>query len=280
MYMKRIGSVVFITLATFLMSAVLIHAKDEEKSKENRFTNIVGMEFALIPPGTFTMGSPKDEEGRDDGEILHRVTITKAFLMGVSEVTQEQWVKVMGKNPSWFQDCGKNCPVESITWNDVQTFIQRLNEMEGGNRYRLPTEAEWEYAARAGSQMAFHWGDRADCSKMNYGNSGSEAESACHKYVAKHKLPKDSPVPVKKYPPNDWGLYDMHGNVWEWCQDWMGDYQSEHVTDPVGPSKGEYRVGRGGAFFREAKYCRSAVRYIFTQGYGYDCVGFRLIGVP
>ncbi|MCP4669655.1 MAG: formylglycine-generating enzyme family protein, partial [Deltaproteobacteria bacterium] len=90
----------------------------------------------------------------------------------------------------------------------------------------------------------------------------------------------DSPAPVKKYPPNAWGLYDMHGNVWEWCRDWFGEYPSEHVTDPLGPSKGEYRVGRGGAFFRKAQYCRSAVRYIFTQGYGYDCVGFRLVRIP
>ena len=280
MYMKRIVSVVFITLVAFFMSLVLIHAEGEEKPKEKKFTNSIGMEFVFIPPGAFMMGSPKDEADRDEGETLHRVTLTRGFNMGVTEVTQEQWAKVMGKNPSWFQDCGKNCPVESITWDDIQAFIQRLNEMEEGARYQLPTEAEWEYASRAGSTKAYSWGDKADCSKMNYGNSGSDSESPCHKYVRSHKLKSDSPAPVKKYPPNAWGLYDMHGNVWEWCQDWMGEYLSEPVTNPMGPSKGEYRVGRGGAFFRKAPYCRSAVRYIFTQGYGYDCVGFRLVRVP
>jgi formylglycine-generating enzyme required for sulfatase activity len=186
----------------------------------------------------------------------------------------------MGVNTATHKKCGGKCPMESITWQQVLSFIEKLNKKEEGTTYRLPTEAEWEYACRAGTRTTFSWGNVADCSKMNYENGTEGQEDSCSEYVGKKGLRPDSTVPVKTYPPNAWGLYDMHGNVWEWCQDWYGDYPSGSVTDPKGPAKGVYRVGRGGAFFRKAQYCRSATRYLFTPQYGYEGLGFRLVRNP
>ena len=204
------------------------------------FTNNLGMKFVYIKPGSFMMGSPSDEPGRDNDETQHRVTLTQGFYMQTTEVTQGQWKAVMGNNPSQFKNCGDDCPVETVSWNDCQKFIQKLNGMQNKHRYRLPTEAEWEYACRAGSTGPY----AGDLNAMGWYRKNSEFRT--------HG--------VAKKRPNAWGLYDMHGNVWEWAQDWKGDYPSGPVTDPEGPSGGARRVGRGGGWSDNAGSCRSASR--------------------
>ncbi len=241
-----------------------------------KLTNSLGMEFVYIPPGSFMMGSPVNEDGRDNDETQHRVTLSRGYYMQTMEVTQGQWERVMGSNPSHFKNCGKNCPVEKVSWEDCQEFIGKLNRMEGTGKYRLPTEAEWEYAARAGSQTRFFWGDDAECKKMMYENDVGSSEDKCVAYVRSRGLSADSTAPVSSYPPNDWGLYDMHGNVWEWCQDWKADYPSGSVTDPTGPDSGSARVDRGGGWSSGAGDCRSAGRSRSTPGARGCDLGFRL----
>jgi formylglycine-generating enzyme required for sulfatase activity len=204
------------------------------------------------------MGSPNSEEGRFDDERPHRVTISQGFWMGKYEVTQGQWKAVMGTAP--FNFSGDDMPAENVSWNDAQEFIKKLNALDDSFIYRLPTEAEWEYAARAGTngQYAGNLDDMA----WYYSNSGN----------------KMHPVGTKK--PNAWGLYDMHGNVWEWVQDWYGTYSNNAETDPKGPSTGSVRVYRGGNWAVAAKSCRSAYRAApapDARGLG---LGFRLIRTP
>ena len=217
--------------------------------KGGPFTNSIGMTFVRIPAGSFMMGSPSGEAGRDSDEgPQHRVTISRSFYMQTTEVTQAQWKSVMGSNPSRFKNCGGDCPVERVRWNDAQEFIKRLNRKEGGSKYRLPTEAEWEYAARAGSTGAYCFGD----------NKGQLGEYAWYRSNSGRKTHR---VGTRK--PNQWGLYDMHGNVWEWVQDWYqkGYYSSSPGTDPLCKnSAGGRRVGRGGSWLSKAWNLRSAVR--------------------
>ncbi|ETX03174.1 MAG: hypothetical protein ETSY1_01000 [Candidatus Entotheonella factor] len=213
--------------------------------------------FVLIPAGTFLMGTPADQvdavvnryelkrEWVEDETPQHEVEISQPFYLGEMEVTQAQWQAVMGSNPSWFK--GHERPVEQVSWEEVQEFIRRLNTREGREIYRLPTEAEWEYAARAGTTGDFSFG--SDPSELKdyawYGeNSGGETH------------------PVRQKKPNDWGLYDMSGNVWEWVQDWYGDYLADTVVDPQGPNNGANRVVRGGGWRRVAGGCRVAIRGI------------------
>ena len=227
------------------------------------FTNSIGMEFVLIPAGNFTMGSPRRERERDEDERQHKVTITRPFYMQTTEVTQGRWKAVMGDNPSYFKGCGDDCPVENISWDDCQEFIRRLNQMEGTDKYRLPTEAEWEYACRAESVTRFYFGhdDRKLSEYAWYvANSGEQTH------------------PVGQKEPNAWGLYDMHGNVWEWCQDWYKkSYPRRHVNDPKGPSSGSFPVSRGGSWNSNARYCRSAARYFVATALTYSYQGFRLV---
>ena len=220
------------------------------------------MEFVLISAGTFLMGSPMNEPGRNKDELLHEATITKPYYLQTTPVTQGQWRSVMGNNPSFFSSCGDDCPVEQVSWNDAQAFISRLNEKEGTSNYRLPTEAEWEYAARAGTTGAYCFGD----SKSNLGNYawyGSNFEGKIH--------------PVGRKSPNAWGLYDMHGNVWEWCKDWYGPYESTPGVDPKGPDKGDYCVLRGGSWRNHAELCRLAARNGDRPAARYNDVGFRIV---
>jgi len=236
------------------------------------YTNSLGMTFNLIPAGTFTMGSPSDELGRDNDEgPQHQVTLTQSFYMQTTEVTQAQWGAVMGSNPSYFSSC-PSCPVEKVSWNDVEDFIAAINQ-RGEGTYSLPTEAQWEYAARAGTTWAFYYGGISvtDCSyDPNLDNIGwycYNSDSKTH--------------PVAQKAPNSWGLYDMSGNVWEWCQDWYNGsyYSSSPSTDPTGPSAGSYRVLRGGRWGGDAGGCRSANRYYGTPD-SRDHVGFRLLRQP
>jgi sulfatase modifying factor 1 len=174
----------------------------------------------------------------------------------------------MGNNPSLFKHCGDDCPVEQVSWKDCQEFIRKLNQMTS-KQFRLPTEAEWEYACRAGTTTSFNTGKCLDADQANY--RGDFPMPGCGKGPNRGKT-----MPVASFKPNAWGLYDMHVNVWEWCQDWYDDYPDGSVTDPVGPSSSGYRIRRGGSWFDFARDCRSAHRYWFTPDTRYDILGFRL----
>lgn len=215
-------------------------------------------DFVWVPPGTFVMGSPPTETGRNEDENQHQVTLSKGFWMGKFEVTQAQWMDVMGSNPSFFT--GEDLPVENVSWDDVQAFLVILNEREGAN-FRLPTEAEWEYACRAGSAAAFSFGE-SPVQLSNYGWFADNSGRTTH--------------PVGSLAPNAWGLFDMHGNVWEWCQDRAGAYPVGSVTDPKGPETGVQRVGRGGSFGVSAVNCRSADRSASDPGAKGPDLGFRI----
>ncbi|GIT28582.1 MAG: hypothetical protein Ct9H300mP1_06280 [Planctomycetaceae bacterium] len=228
-------------------------------------TNSIGMKLRLIPAGKFMMGSPETESDREDDETQHRVTITKPFYLGVTEVTQEQYQKVMGTNPSR-KSRGPQNPVENVSWADAVEFCGKLSAMPAektaGHVYRLPTDAEWEYACRAGTTTAYSFGD--DASGLgDYGWFDGNSDRETH------------PVGEKK--PNAWGLYDMHGNVYEWCQDWYGDYPSGSATDPTGATSGSIRVIRGGGWFHYAGYCRSAHRNGDAPGSPGNSLGFRVL---
>jgi formylglycine-generating enzyme required for sulfatase activity len=260
-----------------------------ETHQIKNITNTLGMEFIYIVPGSFMMGSPSDEFGRFDDETQHWVILTEGFYMQTTEVTQGQWKAVMGNNPSYFKNCGNDCPVEWVSWNDVDQFIAKLNQRESGNKYRLPTEAEWEYAARAGSSTAFANGgiSELECGfDANLDAMGWYCGNSDVNYNGTYDISQlGGPIcggthPVAQKQPNAWGLYDMHGNVYECCQDWYGDYPSGPVTDPPGPSDGSGRVLRGGSWRSSARYCRSAGR-----GYGSPedrrrRMGFRLLRNP
>jgi formylglycine-generating enzyme required for sulfatase activity len=219
-----------------------------------------GMEFVYIPPGEFMRGSPSGERGRSDDEVRHNVTLTKGFFIQTTPVTQRQWKTVMGNNPSKFKVNSEECPVESVSWNDVQDFILKLNEQEGTDSFRLPTEAEWEYACRAGSDTAYCYGD----------DPVSLEEYA---WYEKNSGRRTHPVAQKK--PNVWGLYDMHGNVYEWCQDWLGEYPAEPVTNPQGPQTGSFRVLRGGSWYYFQGLARCAARYWDDPYVRDNNIGFR-----
>ncbi len=231
--------------------------KAEAKRKKQRAQKLSNelkkMKFVYIKPGSFMMGDYSK----------HEVTLTKGFNIQTTEVTQGLWKAVMGKNPSYFKNCGDNCPVENVSWNDVQAFIRKLNQKAGSNKYRLPTEAEWEYTCRAGSTTKFSFGD---------------SESSLGAYAWYKDNSGDKTHPVGQKSPNAWGLYDMHGNVWEWCQDWSGDYPSGAVTNPKGLSSGSFRVFRGGSWYGSAGGCESARRRYGSPGDASFSLGFRLTG--
>lgn len=235
-------------------------------SPKGDYTNSIGQTFKLIQAGTFIMGSP-DDEGWSD-ETQHQVTLTQSYYMQTTEVTQAQWEKMMGTKPSDFSGC-PDCPVEEVSWNDVQDFIEKLNQKEGTVKYRLPTEAEWEYASRAGSTTAFANGD---ITETGYGYDPNLDAMGWYTYNSDNKTHE-----VAQKQPNAWGLYDMHGNVWERVQDWYGSYPSGAVTDPEGPSSGSDRVVRGGSWFSSAGYCRSAYRYVSSPVSDFNNLGFRLL---
>jgi len=217
--------------------------------------NSIGMKFKLLPGGTFTMG---------DGNEAHQVTLTKAFEIAVYELTQEQASKVTEVNPSRFK--GLQNPVEEVSWNEAVAFCQKLSELpaekKAGYVYRLPTEAEWEYACRAGTTTKYSFGD-------------SDSELGDYAWYDRISDKRTHPVGQKK--PNAWGLYDMHGNVWEWCLDWHGGYPSGAVTDPTGPSSGSLRVLRGGSWLHSSVSCLSANRRRGTPADRLWGLGFRVV---
>jgi formylglycine-generating enzyme required for sulfatase activity len=233
-------------------------AKVVEKKPEPEKTNSIGMKFVYVKPGTFMMGGANGESREADNETRHRVTLSRGYYIQTTEVTQGQWRKVMGDNPSRFKDCGDDCPVDNVNWKDAQSFIQKLNQLDTHGKYRLPTEAEWEYACRAGSDSTFANDNSLD--RMGWYNKNS----------------RNGTHPVAQKKPNAWGLYDMHGNVWEWCSDWYGDYPSYDVTDPQGASWGRLRVLRGGGWSLTDRNCRSASRLTNSPDYRDSDLGLRL----
>jgi formylglycine-generating enzyme required for sulfatase activity len=245
-----------------------IDLKPLSRSKQS-FTNKWGMTFVRIPSGSFMMGSPKNEPQREGDEVQHKVTLTQDYFMQTTEVTQGQWKAIMGNNPSDFKDCGDSCPVENVSWNDVQTFLKKLNRIDSGHTYRLPTEAEWEYAARAGTTTPFAFGNCLSTNDANY--DGNYPLTGCSKGKYREKT-----IAVGSLRKNAWGLYDMHGNVWEWCQDWKGKYPTGSVTNPTGPATGSDRVVRGGSWYGSARACRSALRDGGGPGGAGSYLGFRL----
>ncbi len=235
-----------------------------EVSGNNEIT-VNGVTFTMIPVegGTFTMGATSEQgsDAYDDEKPAHQVTVSD-FYIGKYEVTQELWTAVMGSNPSNFT--GTNLPVETVLWNDCQTFISKLNELTG-KTFRLPTEAEWEYAARGGNKS------------MGYKYSGSNTIGDVAWYTS-NSSSKTHEVGTKA--PNELGIYDMSGNVWEWCSDWYGSYSSSPQTDPVGPSTDSRRMRRGGSWVNDAGYCRVSSRGGFNPFVHSDRSGFRLVLVP
>ncbi len=229
--------------------------------------------FVYIPPGEFNMGSPNNENDRFWNETQHHVRLNQGFEMQTTEVTQLQYYLITGSNPSRFKYCEKygpkqepicpNHPVDQVSWDDAQAFIQRLNELQDKCVYRLPTEAEWEYAARGGRSTIYSFGSDAfglDAHAWYYDNSNG----------------RHHPVASKK--PNPFGLYDMHGNVWEWVADWYGgDYPKQSVTDPQGPSTGSYRVFRGGSWDSSAGNLRSTLRLSGFPDLRWSTLGVRLV---
>jgi formylglycine-generating enzyme required for sulfatase activity len=221
-------------------------------------------QFATIPSGSFQMGATN---GDADEMPVRTVAISKAFQLQRTEVTQAQWQEIMGNNPSYFQTCGPTCPVENVSWLDVQAFLTKLNQEYPSQGFRLPTEAEWEYAARAGSTGDF--GGNGVLNDMGWwsGNSNGQPRAVAQKLA------------------NQWGMYDMHGNVWEWVADWYGTYPGTPQTDPTGPASGSLRVARGGSFDRLSSAARSASRQSDIPAgrmtfFGVPQGGFRLVRQP
>ena len=277
----------------FLLISLLFVAffADNSSAASKKFTNKLGMTFILIPGGTFLMGSPENETGRDWNEMHHRVKLSKSFYIQETEVTQAQWTALVEGNPSGFKDCGAQCPVDTVSWNECMQFIAFLNKFERTNKYRLPTEAEWEYACRAGSRSAFSGGAMTEdgCTPVDpvldkiawyCGNSG-------------YKNPPDvlRPHPVKTKDPNAWGLYDMHGNVQEWCLDqckWREIWSfkgrtgvitstyKNNIVDPLS-KEGDRRVIRGGAWHQPPRYLRSANRSYYKPVAKRNSLGFRIV---
>jgi formylglycine-generating enzyme required for sulfatase activity len=230
---------------------------------EDRTSDPFASQMKYISSGTFQMGS---NDGESDEKPTHSVTLS-SFYMSQYEVTQKQWRDIMGTNPSYFKDCD-NCPVEQVSWNEIQDFLQKLNTKTGKN-YRLPTEAEWEYACRAGTTTTFNTGDNLTTAQANYDGNYPWKNYPKGEY-------RQKTTPVDSFSPNAWGLYDMHGNVWEWCSDWYGSYSSGAVTNPKGPSTGTNRVLRGGSWDYYAVSCRSADRLSDTPDDRSNSYGFRI----
>jgi sulfatase modifying factor 1 len=245
---------------------------------QQRVVNVIGMEFVLIPAGMFVMGSPVDEMYRDTNEIQHPVTISQPFYIQTTEVTVDQWRAVMGRRFLGRKKGSGDMPVVKVSWYDCNHFIKKLVRLTG-DQYRLPTEAQWEYAARAGTKTAYSWGNRGDCSLAMVANNPLNHDDCVSTHVAAG-LEKGRPAPVKSFPPNAWGLYDMHGNVWEWCRDLFRRYDTVSVIDPCETESGRNRVRRGGSWFSAVHAARSANRAYGHPGSRLQNTGFRLILIP
>ncbi|MEE9303090.1 MAG: formylglycine-generating enzyme family protein [Thiotrichaceae bacterium] len=226
--------------------------------------------FRWIPPGTFQMGSPADEIGRFNGETQHTITLTKGYWLADTVCTQALWMKILGENPAYFKTHLHN-PVEQVSWDQItKYFIPKLKQLTGLT-VRLPTEAEWEYACRAGTTTPFNLGENITMDQINFNGNHPFLDVEVDQY-------RKQTVPVASMDSaNAWGLHEMHGNVWEWCHDWHAKYQPEHVINPTGSKKGTHRVLRGGSWLFHHKDVRSAFRDGYTPDYRSNLIGFRMI---
>jgi formylglycine-generating enzyme required for sulfatase activity len=269
------GSLIGVMFNAFIFSCLAISQLTSGEEPPKEITNSIGMKLVLIPKGTFTMGSPASELGRYQNEVQHQVSISRDYYLGATEVTQAQYEELMGENPSYFQGervdgGGARNPVELIFWDDAVEFCKRLSELpeekKAGRIYRLPTEAEWEYACRAGSKTSYCFGE--DTRLMEQ-----------YAWYSQNSNVQTHPVGEKK--PNAWGLYDMHGNVWEWCSDRYGEYPKASVTDPLGYPQGYGRIFRGGCWSSSGLECRAAYRYWDFPSFRRDFFGFRVaLSIP
>lgn len=225
------------------------------------------MVFVEIPAGRFVMGSRPDEARREAQEAQHNVTISHPFWMGKFEVTQQQWETVMGRNPSWFAASGGDFPVERVSYHDIRDFLERLTERSPGNRFRLPTEAEWEYACRAGTATPFSVGATLTRQQANISDAATRAS----------KSQEGHTTGVGSFPPNAFGLHDMHGNVWEWTDDDHCPYAEGPVTDPLARCGSGLKVIRGGSWYFEADSARCALRYTHRPVDVGFSLGFRVV---
>jgi len=241
--------------------------------KPVEFTNSIGMKFRLIPPGEFLMGEADGTARNDDEKPQHLVRISQPYYLGVYPVTQAEYAAVLKTNPSHFKG-NDRLPVENVSWDDTQGFLKTLMQRESGTMYRLPREAEWEYACRAGTTTPYWFGSALNGKQDNCNGNYPHSTSEKGPYLQKTSV-------VGQYPANPFGLYDLHGNVWEWCQDGKRDYGSELVVDPMGPdSPGSLRCLRGGSWCNCAVYCRSALRNVGVPAGRGGSIGFRvLLGV-
>ena len=255
---------IFLLFATILVIAGYIFWPDPTQIKMVR-----------IPPVTYVMGSPESEPDRYDNETLHAVKITKAFYMSATPVTQAQWRAVMGTNPGSFK--GDDLPVDSVTWDDAISFCQKLSTRDH-KKYRLPTEAEWEYACRAGTTTEYSTGNGiAALNKAGwYTLNSTYFPTQSWLFSSKSTITGRGTHPVAEKAANAWGLYDMHGNVWQWCSDWHSDYTGD-AENPAGPPHGKYRALRGGSWANHALNSRSAYRYYLGQDVRLNIVGFRVV---
>jgi formylglycine-generating enzyme required for sulfatase activity len=269
--------------ALAMLALVAVFGVPAARAQE-AITNSLGMKLVRIPAGRFVMGSPTTEAERDPEEIEHEVHITKPFYLGAHEVTQSQFHSVVPKHKPHF--VGSDLPIEQVTWRVAVEFCETLSNLEAerkaGRSYRLPTEAEWEYACRAGVKTAFHYGDDVSAAQANFNGNFPFGKAAKGPYLRKT-------APVGSYAANAWGLFDMHGNVAEWCSDWYDPnyYKTSPKEDPPGPTQGVvdtgfnefFRVVRGGCWHDEARACRSAYRFRLQPTEPYRLVGFRVVCV-
>lgn len=267
-------------LAAAVVAALLLFQGTATPAPEQvrEITNSIGMKLVLIPAGKFKMGSPESEMYHAPNEHQHEVTISKPFYMGVYEVTQKQWEAIMDENKSAFrgEKGGPEHPVEQVSWHKAVEFCQKLSEKEeekkAGRIYRLPTEAEWEYACRAGTTTATHYGNSLSSKDANFNGKKPLGNAPVGPYI-------DKTTKVGSYKPNKFGLYDMHGNVWEWCSDWYDEkyYKNSPKVDPRGPATGDERVLRGGSWYNQGGVARSAYRHHAPPEVEYWDVGFRVV---
>ena len=230
---------------------------------------ITGMEFVRLEPGRFTMGSPESEPMREPQELEHEVELTGPFYLGRYEVTQGEWQEVMEDNPSRFLECGADCPVETVSYHDVQAFITTLSELSG-ERFRLPTEAEWEYACRAGTLSTFGLGHAISSHQANFDGREPYPGARTGPFVS-------ATTPVGSFAANEWGLHDMNGNVWEWVEDTHCPYPEGMVADPLGRCDHELLVIRGGSWYYGPDSARCALRYTHRPQDDGPSLGLRLV---
>jgi len=262
---RRIAVLVALSVLVFVASTTL---RAPDPGHPARWIDAVtGIDFILVQPGTFQMGTPPGEPLREAQEVLHQVRLTRPYYLAAHEVTQSQWTRMMGANPSFFQSCGELCPVERVNYYDAERFLRVLNQRSTPG-FRLPTEAEWENACRAGGQEPF--GNRATLASVDANIDGN------FPYNAPRGTARNQPIAVGRFPANPWGFFDMSGNVWEWVEDWYCLYPDGPASDPVGSCSSQYRVIRGGSWKFDGGSARCGLRYTHRpEDSGYS-LGIRL----